>query len=752
MPELWKDARAAPWQIQDDLRILEKGTRAAFARLIKSTNLDATHSFCFFIDGLDEYQETAQNDFKEMVRLLNGWTTTTPRCVKLCVSSREYNVFINAFLAEKRLRLHELTRFDMEVYARDKLGDVSDHAAKDKLVGAIIDKAQGIFLWAALVVKDMRNELENGADSAALMELVDSLPDELYRLFEHILKSLSKPDRRKAYQTLAIIPLSTDWQLPVSLFAYSFLDKYDADTTFAERDDFVQTVNAGMTAKERIELGRKRVNGWCKGLVDPATNKIDYAHRSIRDFLQNKATKDEVEASLAGFNPAEALCQLGLVEFRLQNSPFLNGVVGPIETTRLIGSLVGMRHAHGLDHAPFTFLCLLDAPQAESQWPWRVLDTVPLHGMIKIPVVHPWNSPGYDDIALAWNGIRKAPTYLLPSALYCCTFSFSNHGYPTWKIANHPTATDSATKVALLAYTSFMRRLYQNHQIQRSVLDTLLDRGILTSKTRTQFIPFYRGVTTFIAADTVIDTTAVPDWGVIELSFWQHYLIRQWLLQQEVPHPIMRSRRHEYYRDIIPNFGAILERLLRHGVVGAELRFTASISCLNPTRVEFVFEGDSAPERGAASENLVDRCSVSLRTGTIDLKTLKDRIATCPATEWERDLVYKCTLRSWIEGLEGMPNKEEVLRLLGWKQHSHANDLLSGVVESKVSEMEALSYAILLTLGKYRFFSDFATELANLGPLTALWLGAPLLAFLISVLSIGMAVKNVVSPGKARTV
>jgi len=93
------------------------------------------------------------------------------------------------------------------------------------------------------------------------MQLVDSLPDQLDSLYEYTLMSLSKLDRKRAYRTLALLPLSTIWDLPVSLFAYSFLDKYDANKTFAEREDFAQTGTCNMTNEERIELGRKRVNG-----------------------------------------------------------------------------------------------------------------------------------------------------------------------------------------------------------------------------------------------------------------------------------------------------------------------------------------------------------------------------------------------------------------------------------------------------------------------------------------------------------
>jgi hypothetical protein len=110
-----------PWQVQTELDLGNKEIRAAFSRLIENRNLYKKHCFCFFIDGLDEYEETRQEDYKVMVELLCSWTRAAPQDVKICVSSREYNVFLNAFSTERRLRLQDLTRRDMELYVRDKL-------------------------------------------------------------------------------------------------------------------------------------------------------------------------------------------------------------------------------------------------------------------------------------------------------------------------------------------------------------------------------------------------------------------------------------------------------------------------------------------------------------------------------------------------------------------------------------------------------------------------------------------------------
>jgi hypothetical protein len=670
--------------------------RTAFARLIKNASLDVKHCYCFFIDGLDEYQETAQSDLKELVNLLTGWTTAAPRQVKLCVSSREHNVFVNAFSAEQRLRLHELTWLDMAAYARGKLDDVSDQDAKFRLIRAIIGKAEGIFLWVSLVVKQMRDQLENGADIAALMQLVDSLPDELDSLYEHTLKSLSKRDRRKGYMTLAMLPLATKWALPLHVFAYSFFDQYDKDTEFAEREDFTRVGMAGMAFEERLQLGRKRLNGWCKGLVESRQGILEYAHRSIPDFLENMAVKDEMESCLVGFSPAYALSQFCLALIRFEN--WDSDDDAPDSTSRglsrFVRSLVMMRHVYGLDHAPFTFLRRLDV--SVMRWVWRELETSSTQIDIYLP------TPTRESCCIAAipaprERPYRSPVRYLPSALYLCTFLFENHQYPVWSIANDPTTTDATTKVVLFAYCLFSRQFY-SHNINFSILDALLERGHLMSKTRTRLT---LGECSF--KDEEGRDTPVPRYGRIELSVWQHYLICEWISHQG----LVSSPQPDSFRRVrLSLFGAVIEWFLRRDAGAAESRLTASVSRLDKTRVKFAFGGDPAGDGEENAKNLVDVCFVGGGSEQ-PIDQLEVAVSACPATGWEAKLVYLCSLRSWVEGLDGIPNKAEVLQLLDQEDSSPGDDpspslgsKVSGRMLQATLERICVGYATVLTVGK----------------------------------------------------
>ncbi|KAK0728333.1 hypothetical protein B0T26DRAFT_738708 [Lasiosphaeria miniovina] len=146
MPETWMRAGNVPWHDQSALEINNKEVRAAFDRLFQQPD----HCFYFFIDRLDEF----------MVDTLNGY--------------REENVFMNNFDAGNRIRLHELTAKDMKQYVEDRLQGIPQQE-RSFLVSEITSKADGIFLWVTLVVRTVREQIENGIE---LPDLMTSLLEE----------------------------------------------------------------------------------------------------------------------------------------------------------------------------------------------------------------------------------------------------------------------------------------------------------------------------------------------------------------------------------------------------------------------------------------------------------------------------------------------------------------------------------------------------------------------------------------------
>ncbi|KAE9376490.1 hypothetical protein N431DRAFT_181433 [Stipitochalara longipes BDJ] len=505
LPNYWNKALSAPWQVQTLFNIPDKEIRIALTQLIKNRNVGEKHCFCFFIDGLDEFQETSQDDHKAMVDLLRLWTTSLPGRVKICVSSREYNVFMNAFSPTTRLRLHDLTRRDMRNYVRDKLSHVPDEERGKWLIDAITDKAQGIFLWVTLVVKSMREQLENGYTIAALVKELDTLPDELEGLFRHILRSLPRVARKNAYRTLAMLTLLKKYEdLQLSLLAYSFLGEYEQDPEFAMNSGFLQSGLGGITREDRVKLAGKRLVGWCRGLVewDGASN-LEYTHRSVSEFLETATIEAEIVSLTNGFNCAEAISQLVLADLRLHDwrSPSLPPV--------LVSTLIRLRHDKGLDRPPFAFLNYLESilkPEPSE-------DLEKKNDVYEIFMIADQNS--HWRICTFWNQHCDAGYEIkfILEPLYIATF-LGYHEYPTWKVLHDLTTGDDVLRIVFLAYCCMdIRRVSGEHgwPVNVSVLHLLLDRGLLSPNTKTHLW-------------SCLDPSPQPE-ADTQLSIWQHYLL-----------------------------------------------------------------------------------------------------------------------------------------------------------------------------------------------------------------------------------
>lgn len=140
-----------PWLLPELRRILQR-----------ISNQDLSVKFCFFIDGLDEFEG-------DHVDFCNGLLDLTKSShMKLCVSSRAWNVFEDSFgcNSASKLYIHELTHDDIRSYATRRLqehprwrGFEDEVPDAEWLIDEITDRAAGVFLWVFLVTGQLRNGL-----------------------------------------------------------------------------------------------------------------------------------------------------------------------------------------------------------------------------------------------------------------------------------------------------------------------------------------------------------------------------------------------------------------------------------------------------------------------------------------------------------------------------------------------------------------------------------------------------------------
>ncbi|KAF7117748.1 hypothetical protein CNMCM5793_006928 [Aspergillus hiratsukae] len=501
LPEQWKEIRSIPWQAYSKIDFSPETLQGAFLRLIEDQSEDLR--ICFFIDGLDEREEMSVDDDNwAMVNSLCCWCRESSGRTKICVSSREYNVFMEHFPAERRIRMQDLTQEDMRIYIRDRTRFIQSSDRSEHIIDSIYQKADGIFLWVALVTRRLNDLHENGASWEILRRELDHAPQGLSDLFDHILQSLDPSDRKRAYQTFAMMRKASECEFPLLLSFYYFIDYYTGDP---DTCDYARWGADNMSERDRIVQARKKLMGYCGGLaeVDPGRLEdptISFTHRSVPEFLDSMRTED-MERSLRGFCAEDALSQLMLAYLwardpsECENYPDRHYRWLSLQSHRI----TKMRKEANIGKAPFIFEEQLEL------------------ALVRLGVRSITEEDNYKSISLS-TGVTLAQrvatfhsrsarkTYYICSP-YLVAAYLGNVAYVLWKVTHDTLVTCSPLQRILLFYCILYSRMEKEDSMRvRRILDILLEKG-LGPQTTTNVLPGFN------------------DFNYLDLTVWQHLIL-----------------------------------------------------------------------------------------------------------------------------------------------------------------------------------------------------------------------------------
>ncbi|KAF3077082.1 hypothetical protein CFAM422_000001 [Trichoderma lentiforme] len=274
--------------------------------------------FCFFIDGLDEY-DGDHDDLIETVKAL----ISLPN-IKICLSSRPWPQFRDAFgkNQDQVLRLQDLTRDDIRSYVTDKfLGhevfkQVADTNPEYKnLIEQVVNNAEGVFLWVYLVVRSLLDGIRNRDLLSDLKLRLEQLPQNLEDFFKHMLSQIDKTYKTRSMKAFQIALSAPE---PPLLAFYSILDILE-DRPGRVCGDVSQKI-ALEEIEKMEEIMKRRLDERCKGLLEISTDQsqrsiglrdsVVFLHRSVRDFLNTKDMQNNFKEEFdEGYNVNLASCQ-----------------------------------------------------------------------------------------------------------------------------------------------------------------------------------------------------------------------------------------------------------------------------------------------------------------------------------------------------------------------------------------------------------------------------------------------------------
>ncbi|KAI1174388.1 hypothetical protein F4777DRAFT_599626 [Nemania sp. FL0916] len=287
------------------LRLAE--LESAFRHLISNGDIFQQYSVCLFIDGLYEYE----GDHWKLAKLLKDWAKS--QSIKICVSSRPHNEFIQNFDDPRRhLKLHELTRKDIWNLVESELGNderftrmVTRDSKYSSLISSVAERADGVFLWVRLVIRQLLSGLGSSYSIKQLEEELVGLPQDLKALYHKMFACIKGSDAKRAAQTFLLLTWKPHWNYGQrDILVHSVIDEALDDTFDFKRlclGEFGTFLNSE-DITERIRVTIDRLNSRCKGLVQihmggPVGKQympMRFIHRTVHEFFSEDAMQEEL--------------------------------------------------------------------------------------------------------------------------------------------------------------------------------------------------------------------------------------------------------------------------------------------------------------------------------------------------------------------------------------------------------------------------------------------------------------------------
>ena len=283
-----------------------------------------------FIDGLDEFE--GQED--TVIKMINDLADQTH--VKVCVSSRPLPAFEEAFGGKPSLRLQDLTFDSIRKHAEVKLSEPIrkyfspnkyDRIQAEDLVDRIVWRADGVFLWAIIAIRDLYDGLRGHANIDHLAQTLESLPSELENLFMLMLYRIKPVFKRDAAYFLQIAMYHANTSrdhldLCRLHFSHSQREVKDSPAHY-ENIATSELVTACRAQEKRLlshtaglleltsETNGQRIYGKRKDYDPILFTRINFLHRTARDFLLRN---DEAKLFLADYGCSEAQVRLSIAK------------------------------------------------------------------------------------------------------------------------------------------------------------------------------------------------------------------------------------------------------------------------------------------------------------------------------------------------------------------------------------------------------------------------------------------------------
>ena len=225
-------------------------------RMFKQYVVRSTISITIFVDALDECESaSAARTLMDVLTNINHVDDSGQPRLKFCISSRHYP---NVGVAEPlQIIVEKNNEVDIAQYIETTLQSFRKDLG-DNIPREIASRAEGMFLWAYLVLKRIVEAIENGELLTKLYDIIRDTPKKLEEVLQELIDDIPIYEREQSNLLISWVLFA---KRPLTLaeltHAWAFRTQYSTFLEFESSEDVV-----------RPEQMRRLLAKYTRGLVE----------------------------------------------------------------------------------------------------------------------------------------------------------------------------------------------------------------------------------------------------------------------------------------------------------------------------------------------------------------------------------------------------------------------------------------------------------------------------------------------------
>ena len=262
---------------------------------------------CIFIDALDEYSGRSEDVARFVKRLAAPMDTSDNQklIIRVCASSRPWTAFTSLLNETPSFTIQDWTKEDIRKFATDRL-EGSNRDNTGFVVDEITDRAEGVFLWVALVLDELWQPICDGKPMEDVRSLLSSLPTDLPEFYKRMMENIPKEDRPILIGMLELV-LCSEYSNGIKFSVFCLAMDLLQRSPLAKKEVSLEPADDYRRQREVERRIRACSGGLLEVAQSPDGSRVQFVHQTVKSFigdaqnssmLDGKSTRDMAVAGM----------------------------------------------------------------------------------------------------------------------------------------------------------------------------------------------------------------------------------------------------------------------------------------------------------------------------------------------------------------------------------------------------------------------------------------------------------------------